>query len=158
MVVVLTEVSAGRPPPLTEPERNAMASLPTVTNSRTAWKGSPSGGNCSISFRTRQGQAACGGGYILPPVRNLRTAFRVELRQCFPIAYRRFPRCGLLLSLKRIGAFRGAYPRFPWREIIINNPFNTKGCRQIFRFATVPFLFALKEKIPLPATKNCRKG
>ena len=119
MVVVLTEVSAERPPPLTEPERNAMASLPTVTNSRTAQSCSPSGGNCSISFRTRQGQAACGGGYILPPVRNLRTAFRVELRQCFPIAYRRFPRCGLLLSLKRIGAFRGAYPRFPWREIII---------------------------------------
>ena len=75
MVVVLTEVSAERPPPLTEPERNAMASLPTVTNSRTAQSGSPSGGNCSISFRTRQGQAACGGGSVLPPVRNLRTAF-----------------------------------------------------------------------------------
>ena len=75
MVVVLTEVSAERPPPLTEPERNAMASLPTVTNSRTAQPGSPSGGNCSISFRTRQGQAACGGGSVLPPARNLRTAF-----------------------------------------------------------------------------------
>ena len=118
MVVVLTEVSAGRPPPLTEPERNAMASLPTVTNSRTAWKGSPSGGNCSISFRTRQGQAACGGGYILPPVRNLRTAFRVELRQCFPIAYRRFPRCGLLLSLKRIDVFLVADWCSHWRGII----------------------------------------
>ena len=62
MVVVLTGVSAERPPPLTEPERNAMASLPTVTNSRTAQSCSPSGGNCSI------------GGSVLFPARNLRTA------------------------------------------------------------------------------------
>ena len=32
----IREVTARRPPPLTEPERNAVRSVPTVTNSRTA--------------------------------------------------------------------------------------------------------------------------
>ena len=109
MVVVLTEVSAERPPPLTEPERNAMASLPTVTNSRTAQSCSPSSGNCSISFRTRQGQAACGGGSVLPPARNLRTAFSLGgFSRCVPGANRCVPRCVSVRSLKRIDVFLGA--------------------------------------------------
>ena len=107
MVVVLTEVSAERPPPLTEPERNAMASLPTVTNSRTAQSCSPSSGNCSISFRTRQGQAACGGGSVLPPARNLRTAlFDGRIQQVR--SNRCVPRCVSVRSLKRIDVFLGA--------------------------------------------------
>ena len=121
MVVVLTEVSAGRPPPLTEPERNAMASLPTVTNSRTAWKGSPSDGNCSISFRTRQGQTASGGGSVLPPARNLRTAFSLGgFSRCVPGANRCVPRCVSVRSLKRIDVFLGADWCGYWGGIIID--------------------------------------
>ena len=120
MVVVLTVVSARRPPPLTEPERNAMASLPTVTNSRTAWKGSPSDGNCSISFRTRQGQAACGGGSVLPPARNLRTVFSLGgFSRCVPGANRCVPRCVSVRSLKRIDVFLGADWCGYWGGIII---------------------------------------
>ena len=123
MVVVLTEVSAGRPPPLTEPERNAMASLPTVTNSRTAWKGSPSDGNCSISFRTRQGQAACGGGCVSPPVRNLRTAFLMgRFSRCVPGANWCVPRCVSVRSLKRIDVFLGADWCGYWGGIISLKP------------------------------------
>ena len=103
MVVVLTEVSAGRPPPLTEPERNAMASLPTVTNSRTAWKGSP--------------------GCVSPPVRNLRTAFLMgRFSRCVPGANWCVPRCVSVRSLKRIDVFLGADWCGYWGGIISLKP------------------------------------
>ena len=53
-----------RPPPLTEPERNAQKPLPTVTNSRTTQNIHRRRNHCSISFWTCQRQAAYGGGCI----------------------------------------------------------------------------------------------
>jgi hypothetical protein len=91
-----------------------MATLPTVTNSRTAQPGSPSGGNGSISFRTRQRQAACSGGSVLPPVWNLRTAFfdgRIQMVRSG---------CESVRSLKQIDVFHET-DRFALRRRIIIN-------------------------------------
>lgn len=116
------KTSRTTPPPLTEPERNAVWSVPTVTNSRTATVGSPSVSHCSISFRTRQGQAACGGGSVLPSARNLRTAFSLGgFSRCVPGANRCVPRCVSVRSLKRIDVFLGADWCGYWSGIISSN-------------------------------------
>ena len=63
-----------QPPPLTEPERNAVPSLPTVTNSRTDQRVCTDDLNI-IAFLSEpvKGKPPYGGGFSVPPVLNLRT-------------------------------------------------------------------------------------
>ena len=103
-MVVLTEVSAERPPPLTEPERNAEWSAPTVKNSRTAKLIHRRPAIVAFLSEPVKGKPPKVGGCPLPPVLNLRTAYGF-VSKCVPCADWCVPRFGLVRSLFRITVF-----------------------------------------------------
>ena len=99
-----SEPPARRPPPLTEPERNAEWSAPTVTNSRTAKLIHRRPAIVAFLSEPVKGKPPKVGGYPLPPVLNLRTAYGF-VSKCVPCADRCVPCFELPFSLLRIGAF-----------------------------------------------------
>ena len=68
------EITSFRSPTLTEPDRNAVRSCRRWETQKQLRFLTRRAIHCSISLRTRQGQAAFGGGCIMPPVQNLKTA------------------------------------------------------------------------------------
>ena len=74
ILVGIWEEAVNRPPPLTGPERNAIKSMPTVTNSRTAQMVHRRAAIVAFLSGPVKGKPPYGGGWFLPPVRNLRTA------------------------------------------------------------------------------------